>query len=209
MSKIVPAILVDSLDRYRQQLRIVRQLTNRFQLDLIDQGFADNQTISADQVDPVGDLQIDVDLMSSNPSKVISNVFKLRPKLIIFHFFEQVDLQPLIERTKSNGISVGLALEPDQSADLLKPYLEKLDLVQLMGHKSGYAKLPLDEAVLTRAAAIKALKPSLLLSIDGGVGLDNLAKIVDAGIDIINVNTYIFDSPSPIERYHSLLEALS
>lgn len=209
MSKIVPAILVDSPERYRQQLRIVRQLTNRFQLDLIDAGFSDKPTITADQVESAGDLRLDVDLMSAHPDRIISSVYKLRPKTVIFHFFKGVDLMPLIERTKSNGLQVGLALEPDHSLDLLGPFIDKLDIVQLMGHRSGLAGLPFDETVLASVHQIREIKDSLILAIDGGVNLEVIPRLVEAGFDIIYVNSYIFGSDNPLVQYANLLEATS
>lgn len=206
MSKIIPAILVNSVSDFRANLRIVRQLTNRFQLDLIDDGFAPNATVAADQLDLPRDLQIDIDLMSSDPARVLPAVYRHKPKLIIFHFYEGIDLIPLIEKTKAKNIDVGLALEPDAPLDVLTPFIDKIDLLQLMGHQSGFAKLPFDNSVLTRAQQIKAQNPNLTLAIDGGVDLTIMPKLVEAGFDIIYVNSYIFESDNPLVQYTNLLE---
>ena len=83
MTKIVPAILETTAGEYRRKVAQVRQLTGRFQLDVIDGRFVDNRTIQPQEIDPPDSLKVDIHLMVQRPLEYISKAIRLRPYTVI------------------------------------------------------------------------------------------------------------------------------
>ena len=66
MTKLVPAVLVKTAEEYQQRLSVIRQLTNRFQLDIIDGEYVDNKTIELDDVARANVLAMKADCADEN-----------------------------------------------------------------------------------------------------------------------------------------------
>ena len=86
MTKIVPAVLVKTRLEYQARLAVIKQLTNRFQLDIIDGEFVDNKTITLDEVGRLTEIKMDVHLMVMNPKPYIDKCIALNVNKIIIQF---------------------------------------------------------------------------------------------------------------------------
>jgi ribulose-phosphate 3-epimerase len=106
----------------------------------------------------------------------------------------QVEATEYIDDTikfiKTCNMQVGLAISPETNPELLLPHLAKVDQVIVMTVHPGFAGQKFMEEMLDRVEFLKTMKknhPELKfeISIDGGVGINNAKKCIDAGADIL------------------------
>jgi ribulose-phosphate 3-epimerase len=75
-----------------------------------------------------------------------------------------------------------------------------------MGYSAGFAGQKLDPIVFERLGEARELLPHAEIGLDGGVNESNAKKILQAGFDVVNINTLIFGSEDPLSGYMKLLE---
>lgn len=209
MIKVCPAILATDLAQYRVQLAIVRQLTDRFQLDIIDGQFVDNKTVQPEAIGKIGsELKLDVHLMVADPLVYIEQMQKLRPNLVIVQYESAGDVVGALARLNKIGIKAGVALNPETPLDVLTELLPTLSHVLLMAYPAGFAGQKFETKVLERIEAVRALNNDIEIGLDGGVDGDTIASIAKTSVDVVNVNSYLFGAEDPLSQYSKLLEAV-
>ena len=140
--------------------------------------------------------RLDIHFMVQKPLKIIDDYASLNVFCMTFHLNIKDDIEKVIERCHKFGIKVGLAINPEDEIDIIDPYLEKIDLILVMSVHPG---LPGQEFIKTTLPKIKALKSKIkktkrdiLLSVDGGINLNNKDFLGDA--DILAVGSAITNS---------------
>jgi ribulose-phosphate 3-epimerase len=206
MTKIVPAVLVRTKEEYSTRLSIIRQLTNRFQLDVIDGEYVDNKTIQLEQIGRLTDTRMDVHLMVKSPKPFVERCIALNANKIIMQFECGEDLMPFIERIKKSGLNAGVAINPETKLSKLKPFTDLLNHVLIMGYSAGFAGQKLDPMVFDRLTEVRDMFPFAEVGLDGGVNLSNAKKVLQAGFDVVNINSAIFDTEDPLSSYMKFLE---
>lgn len=208
MTKIVPAILAKTKEEYVSKLSVVRQLTNRFQLDIIDGEFVDNKTIGLDEVSRLIELRMDVHLMVNNPLEYAKKAITLNVNNIIIQAECGQDLSETLQTIKSAGLNAGVAINPDTELSEIKKYTELLDHVLIMGYEAGFAGQKLKLETLKRSVEAREMFPNCEIGLDGGINFNNAKKALNSGYDVVNVNSAIFGSEDPLDSYSKLLELI-
>ncbi len=209
MTKVVPAILASSVDDYRVKLRLTRQLTDRYQLDVIDPAFADNKTFDLSQIEPRVDMICDIHLMAVRPLDFLPDILALRPHLIIVQFEQALNLDKVLDKIAAQEIKVGLAINPATEVEQINKYLPLLQHVLVMGVDAGYSGQKLQPKVLKKVEQLRRITSTVEVGLDGGVSADSLLVIAKSNFDVVNVNSYLFGSADPLERYSELIEAFA
>ena len=206
MTKVVPAIHVASPEEYRDQLRVVRQLTSRFQLDVIDPDFADSPTVSMTEIEvPIG-MQCDVHIMSPNPGRYMEDALALKPEMIIVQYETVENVEEILEAIRSHEVRVGLAINPETSIEHIASLVGLIDHCLIMGYPAGRAGQTFQPKGLHKVAQVRQLKPTIEVGLDGGVAEESLERIAKANFDVVNVTTYLFSSQDILGRYTELME---
>lgn len=205
MTKIVPAILAKSKEEYQACLTTVRQLTDRFQVDIIDGEFVDNRTIGLDEVGRMTELKMDIHLMVAEPKSFIEKAITLNPNLIIIQYECGQDITPHLERIKKSGLQAGVAVNPDTKLSKLKPLKDLLDHLLLMAYPAGFAGQKFQPEVLDKLVEARKLYPSVEIGLDGGVTDKNAKKILQSGFDTVNINSALFEAEDTLNRYSEFL----
>jgi len=205
MTKIVPAVLVDNKEDYLKRISVIRQLTNRFQLDVIDGQYVDNRTIQLEDISRPTDLNMDVHLMVNDPKPYVEQAIVLHANNIIIQLECCEDISSYLERIKKSGLNAGVAINPDTKLNALKPYKDILDHVLIMGYPAGFAGQKLNPMVFERLPEIRDMFPAAEVGLDGGLSPSNAKKVLQAGFDVVNINTLIFGSDDPLSAYSELL----
>ncbi len=207
MAKVVPALLSSTKSDYEHDLAVVRQLTDRFQLDIIDGQFVDNETVSLNQLDKTPGLKMDIHLMVTDPIACIREALKLSPNLVIFQYEGSSAVPQAINELKQNGQRVGLAINPSTTIDKIKPLLSELDHLLVMMYPAGFAGQKFEPVNLDKISQARDIRPDLEIGIDGGVNQSSIKQIASAKPDIVNVNSYLFSAEDVASRYSELMEA--
>jgi ribulose-phosphate 3-epimerase len=209
MPKIVPAIQPASLEDFQQKLRTVRQLTNRFQLDIVAADFNDTPTIELPEITLSPGIECDIHIMARNPLPHIEAAKRLYPHLIIVQYEGVENIKEILERLHEGGQAIGVAINPETEVSDIANIVPMLDHVLIMAYPSGPSGQTLQPKVLKKVAQVRALKPSIEVGLDGGVAEDTLSLIAKAGFDVVNTTSFLFSADDPLSRYTQLMEALA
>lgn len=199
--EIIPAVLPKSFGDLKTQLERLRGVTRHVQVDIVDGHFAKGKTwpykdgdMFATIVDqehglPLWEeLDFEFDLMVVNPLEVASQYMKAGASRVIIHAASPgaveaaQQLSDFNEDSGSFTVHVGIALSCLESPELLEPYEEQFDFVQVMGIEHiGKQGEPLSPKALYLLERLRHRYPTLPLQIDGGVRVENARQLVAAG----------------------------
>ncbi len=208
MAVICPTVLAENPHQYREQIERVAPFATRIHLDFADGKFTDVKTPSLDQTWWPHTMQADLHIMYRNPSEYLDAIIPLNPHMVIIHAEAEGDSVAFADALHQAGIQVGMALLPETPVESIRAATGWLDHVLIfsghLGHFGGTAKLDL----LSKAKEVKALKRDLTIGWDGGINADNIVKLVDGGVDVLNVGSYIQRAEDPLAAYQELQKLL-
>ncbi len=202
---IVPAILTNNKQDFRDQIEKINAFTRRVQIDITDGVFATNQTLDITNVWWPNGWQTDLHLMVKNPSNYIETILKLRPNLVFFHAETDEDLLPLFETLKQNGVKAGVALLPATYPGSVKQYIEAADAVLIfagaLGMQGGMANMIQTEKI----AIVRGIKSEVEIGWDGGANLTNIRALAHVDLDVINVGSALSMAEDPAAVYADMV----
>ena len=180
-------------------------------VDVMDGKYVKNKANSYGEVEEYSyytKKRLDVHLMVSKPLKYIDDFALLNVFCMTFHLGIKNDIMKVVERVKDYGIKVGIAINPDEDIELIYPYLDKIDLVLIMSVVPGYGGQEFIKDVLPKVKKlrdkIKKDKLDVLISVDGGINLENKNFLGDA--DILCVGSCITNSENYIDIINEFRE---
>ena len=189
--------------------------------DVMDNHDVPNLTIGplvCEAIRPLTQASIDVHLMVRPVDRIIPDFAKAGANLITFHPEASEHIDRTLALIRESGCQAGLVFNPATPLDYLDHVLERLDIVLLMSVNPGFGgqqfipetlnKLRLARAKLDAYAARSGRR--ILLEIDGGVKIDNIAEIARAGADTFVAGSAVFGAgrDSDPHHYDSVLAAL-
>lgn len=138
--------------------------------------------------------RLDVHLMVNKPKRYIKQFVKLNAEMITFPIEIEKDIEKNLNLIKKYGLKCGLSINPDTNLHLLEKWLDKIDLVLVMGVNPGYGGQEFIPEVKNRVEIIRKMitehQTTTLLSLDGGINQE-IAKEVSPLVDIIVSGSYI------------------
>ncbi|PKN16666.1 MAG: ribulose-phosphate 3-epimerase [Deltaproteobacteria bacterium HGW-Deltaproteobacteria-23] len=202
MKKIAPSILSADFCRLGDEIRAVEAAgADYIHVDVMDGHFVPNITIGPLVVEAVRNitkLPLDVHLMIENPDRYIPDFAAAGADIIVVHAEASIHLHRSIQLIKSLGKRAGVSLNPATPLNFLEYVLADLDLVLLMTVNPGFGGQSFIEEAIPKIKALRAMldKRGLEaeLEVDGGVKIDNIARISHAGADVFVAGSAVFGS---------------
>ncbi len=201
MIKIEPAILATSEIDFKEKLSRVRPLGMMVQIDVTDGAFVDTVTWSPpEKMEELLDgLPFEAHLMVANPEHAVGVWLAAGAARVFFHL-EATERESLILNAAAadgNGDKVGVAINPDTPISRLMPIIDRLRFVLVMGVNPGRGGQQLQSIAADKVAALKRLRPSLTVSVDGGVNAEDAGLLARAGADILVVGSALTNDLDP------------
>lgn len=162
-------------------------------VDVMDGEFVSNETLDFNRLRNYfydNKKNLDVHLMVKNVKLYVELYSLLNPKYITFHI-ENGNTLELINYVKNKNIRVGLAVNPDTDVDMIKPFLDKVDLILVMSVVPGRGGQSFIELSLDKIRKIRRLNKDIVISVDGGINNINIKKIKEAGASMSVIGSYI------------------
>lgn len=200
MIKIAPSILsADFSNLYSDVYKIEMAGAELLHIDVMDGHFVPNITIGpmvVKSLRPKSKLIFDVHLMIEEPDKYITQFALAGADIISVHAESCKHLNRTIQIIKEHNIKAAVALNPATSLEVLDYVLDDLDMVLLMSVNPGFGG---QKFILNTIGKIEKLRNSIGgrsidIEVDGGVNLQNLSEIVNAGANVIVAGSAIFNS---------------
>ncbi|MFQ7575427.1 MAG: ribulose-phosphate 3-epimerase [Lachnospira sp.] len=153
----------------------------------------------------------DVHLMINEPIRYIKEFVEVGADIITVHVEACSDVVATLELIKSCGVKAGITLNPETPVSAVQPYLDKVDMVLVMSVNPGFGGQKFIISSIDKLKEIKKLKQegnfTFDIEVDGGINLDNLATVLEAGANVIVAGSAIFkgDAAENVEKFKNVM----
>ena len=193
---VTPSMLNCDFARVGDQLVALRDAgVAAVHLDVMDGHFVPNLSYGAPVIADWRkrtDCPFDAHLMMSDPGRYLDDFVKAGCDVIIVQVEAVPDPSNLLRRIREAGCRASLALNPPTPLAAIEPFLDQLDAVLVMSVMPGFGGQKFDPNVLAKVRALRAARPDLWISIDGGIKPDTAAEAVAAGVSQMVVGSGVF-----------------
>ncbi|MGN0732677.1 MAG: ribulose-phosphate 3-epimerase [Emergencia sp.] len=200
MGKIAPSILSADFSRLGEQVEAIsRAGADYVHVDVMDGHFVPNISFGSAVMKSLNKLETapyDVHLMIENPDAYIGDFVTDKTEFIVVHQEACRHLHRTVQNIKAHGVKAGVALNPATPVSTLECILEDLDLVLVMSVNPGFGGQKFIPKALEKIKELDAVRKAkgydFAIEIDGGITLDNISMVSDAGCDIFVAGSAVF-----------------
>lgn len=202
MTRIAPSILSADFMRLGDEIRAAEEAgAELVHVDVMDGHFVPNITIGpmfVEGIRKITKLPIDVHLMISDPDKYAHDFASAGSDYITVHAEATMHLHRSVQCIKEEGVKAGVSLNPATPLCSLDYILSDIELVLIMSVNPGFGGQKFIPSALEKIRKLKDTiterNLSVLIEVDGGVKIENAAKITRAGADILVMGSAFFGS---------------
>ena len=200
---IAPSILSADFARLGDEVNAVLDAgADVIHFDVMDNHYVPNLTIGPMICQALRDHKItapiDVHLMVSPVDQMILDFAKAGASYITFHPEATNHVDRSLQLIRDQGCKAGLVFNPATPLDCLQYLMDKVDVILLMSVNPGFGGLKFIPATLKKLQQVRKLIDDsgypIRLEVDGGVGVNNIREIADAGADMFVAGSAIFNS---------------
>ncbi len=217
--KIAPSILSADFARLGEEVvNVLNAGTDIVHFDVMDNHYVPNLTIGPLVCEALRKhgvtAPIDVHLMVKPVDRIIPDFAKAGATYITFHPEASEHIDRTLQLIKGEGCKAGLVFNPATSLDVLKYVIDKVDMVLLMSVNPGFGGQSFIPATLDKLREarkiIDASGRDIRLEIDGGVKVENIRAIAEAGADTFVAGSAIFGASksSDANGYDTVVAAM-
>ena len=200
--KIAPSILAADFGNLSRDCNIVNKSdADWFHLDVMDGLFVPNISFGMPIISSIRKMTkkpLDVHLMIIEPERYIDKFVEIGSDILTVHIEATTEMNKILDKIKKSSIKSGIAINPDTPINKLDDYIDKVDLICLMGVHAGFGGQKFIKKTFDRLIELKSLinlkDSSAVIEIDGGVDNTNCKKLKSLGADVLVAGSYIFKS---------------
>lgn len=214
MSKylIAPSILSADFARLGEEVRnVVAAGADIIHFDVMDNHYVPNLTIGplvCEAIRPHVNVPIDVHLMVKPVDRIIPDFAKAGANIISFHPEASDHIDRTLSLIRDQGCKAGLVFNPATPLHYLEHVMDKVDLILIMSVNPGFGGQSFIGEALKKVSLVRKLINAsgreIMLEVDGGIKVENIAAVAKAGADTFVAGSAIFGKPD----YKAIIDAM-
>ena len=197
---IAPSLLAADFFDLSSQMKLLKEGNIEvLHLDVMDGMFVPSISFGMPVISSLRksvDFFFDVHMMVENPERYIEDFYNSGADGITIHFEACKHIDRTISQIKSLGLRSGISINPATPVSLLENIVSEVDMVLIMSVNPGFGGQKFIPYSLDKIRELSKMRekknPKLLIQVDGGVGVDNIKALSDAGVDEFVAGSSVF-----------------
>lgn len=194
--QILPSLLAADFGRLAEECqRAERTGADGLHLDVMDGHFVPNISFGAEVVRVASrscQLPLSVHLMVTRPDFYARSFIEAGATLLLIQVESSCDIAETLRAVRAAGCRPGLVLNPETPAEAATPHLERCEELMCMTVHPGFGGQAFIPQVLPKLRELRARRPDLDLSVDGGITVDTATQCAAAGTNVFIAGTSLY-----------------
>ncbi len=200
MNILSPSILSADFWKLGEQIREAQEAGAQYMhIDVMDGIFVPSISYGMPVIKSIRkntDVFFDVHIMITEPERYAAEFADCGADMVTFHVEATEKVQETIDSIRGKGAKVGISIKPGTPVSAIEPWLEQVDMVLVMTVEPGFGGQKYIDYCTEKVVQVRKLINEKDLTVDvqadGGITLDNVKTVLDAGANVIVAGSSVF-----------------
>lgn len=215
--KISPSLLSANFSNLEKDIKMLEKGgAHLLHIDVMDGHFVPNITMGPvviEAINEVASIPLDVHLMIDDPDFYVNAFIDAGADYLTVHAEATPHLHRVLQKIKARGVKAGVSLNPHTPISILENVLDDIDLILIMSVNPGFGGQSFIPNTITKLQKLQAMLKEnnaehIEVEVDGGIKLENIKEVSDAGCDIFVSGSGIFKAENPKAMITDMIDVL-
>ena len=217
MGLIVPSLLAADFARLGEALRTIKEAgAGIVHVDVMDGHFVEDISVGQPVVRNLRkatDLTLDLHLLIERPERFVGEFLAAGADRLAVHIEATTRLHQVLDVIRKQGVQAGVALNPSTPVDSIVDLVGEFDYLSILSSDPGLGEgtfIPRSAEKVRAAASLRdERRAEFVIQVEGGIRVEHMERLVQAGADILVAGSAIFNSEDPKARLGEILRLVS